>query len=152
MTRIHQIAAGIFLLSGAVVVYLSLELNYYSADFGPGPGFFSFWLGILLMATSLVDIVNTHRQPQEPLPQGFIPDGGGVRRILSIVGALGAVLCLIKPLGFNLTVFLFSIFLLRSTGRQAWWATVVISLSGSLGTFYLFRQLQVFLPTGFLGF
>lgn len=151
MTRIYQIASAIFLLLGAVVVYLSLDLSY-GADYGPGPGFFSFWLGILLIGISVADIINTSRRLREPLPHGFMPSREGLWRIFSIVGALGAVIFLIKPLGFNLTIFLFSVFLLRSTGKQSWWTTIAISLVGSFGTFYLFRQLNVFLPTGFFGF
>ena len=151
MIRIYQIAEAIFLLLGAVVVYLSLGLSY-SADYGPGPGFFPFWLGILLIVISVADVIKTSRRPREPLPEGFIPSRDGVWRIFSLVGALGAVIFLIKPLGFNLTILLFSVFLLRATGKQSWWTIIAISLIGSFGTFYLFRQLNVFLPTGFLGF
>ena len=150
MTRLYQIVSVIFLALGALVIMLSLDLSY-SADYGPGPGFFSFWLGILLILLALVDIVGLTRAPRVPLPERFIPGKDGVRRILFIVGALVAALLLLQPLGFPLTILLFSLFLLRTMGRQSWWATAVISLIGSFGTFYLFRLLQVSLPAGFLG-
>jgi len=150
MTRLYQIVSVIFLALGAFVITLSLDLSY-SADYGPGPGFFSFWLGILLILLALVDIVGLTRAPRVPLPERFIPGKDGVRRILFIVGALVAALLLLQPLGFPLTILLFSLFLLRTMGRQSWWATAVISLIGSFGTFYLFRLLQVSLPAGFLG-
>ena len=151
MTRLYQIAAILFLALGAFVIYLSLELSY-SADFGPGPGFFSFWLGVLLILLAVVELVGLHRRSRELLPEGFLPDRRGLRRIFSIIVSLVAALLLMQPLGFTLTILGLSLFLLRAMGGQAWWATAIISLCGSFGTFYLFRLLQVSLPTGFLGF
>ncbi len=151
MTRIYQTVAVIFMAFGALVICLSLDLSY-SADFGPGPGFFPFWLGVLLILLGLVEIVGTTRRPREPLPPGFMPDRAGIKRILFISGSLVAAIFLMKPLGFSLTIFLFGIFLLRTMGRQPWWATIAISLIGSFGTFRLFRLLQVSLPTGPWGF
>jgi len=150
MTRLYQTVAVIFMVFGAFVLYLSLELSY-SADYGPGPGFFSFWLGILLILLGAIDFIGTTRRPRETLADGFIPDRPGLRRLLFISASLVAVIFLMKPLGYTLTILPFSIFLLRTMGRQPWWATMIISLAGSFGTFQLFRALQVPLPVGFLG-
>jgi len=150
MTRLYQIVAIIFAAFGVFVLYLSLDLSY-SADYGPGPGFFSFWLGILLILLGGIDLIGTTRRPREPLPEAFIPDRPGLRRLLFISASLVAVIFLMKPLGYTLTILPFSIFLLRTMGRQPWWATMIISLAGSFGTFQLFRALQVPLPVGFLG-
>ncbi len=68
-----------------------------------------------------------------------------------VLGALLASLLLMKTLGFSLTILGFSIFLLRALGRQPWWITLVLSVVGSFGLFYVFDQLQVMLPTGILG-
>ncbi len=54
-------------------------------------------------------------------------------------------------MGYSLTMFLFCGFLLRVLGKQPWWLTAILTLLGSFGTAYLFRQLQVMLPRGFLG-
>jgi putative tricarboxylic transport membrane protein len=147
MTRVYQTVAVVFIAFGVFVIGLSLDLSY-SADFGPGPGFFSFWLGILLIVLGLIDLITTSRRPREALPAGFIPDGTGVKRIFFVAGSLVASIFLMPRLGFTLTIFLFSIFLLRTMGRQAWWATLAISGIGSFGTFSLFRLLQVSLPSG----
>lgn len=153
MNRINAIIWGVLLAFGAFVVHESLDHKYYGSDFGPGPGFFSFWLGILLILLSLVQIVMTWRRPAEPLPVGFIPNGEGIRRMLFVLGALTASLLLMKFLGFGLTMLVFCIFLLRSLGqRQSWWLTLTLAVVASFGTFYLFRLLQVILPRGFLGF
>jgi hypothetical protein len=152
MSRVNYIVWGVLLAFGAFVVRESLKHHYYGSDFGPGPGFFSFWLGILLMVLSLVQIVMIYRRPAEPLPDGFIPSREGIKRMLSIMGALTASLFLMEYLGYSLTMMGFCIFLLRRLGRQPWWLTLVLAVVASFGTTYLFGLLQVMLPKGFLGF
>jgi hypothetical protein len=153
MRRVHTIVWGVLLAFGVFVVHESLDHNYYGSDFGPGPGFFSFWLGILLMVMSLVQIVMIYRRPGEPLPDGFIPTRDGVKRILYIMGALMVSLLVMKTLGFSLTMLVFCVFLLRMLGvRQSWWITLTLAVVASFGTVYLFGLLQVALPKGFFGF
>jgi putative tricarboxylic transport membrane protein len=152
MSRINTVVWGVLLAFGAFVVRESLDHNYYGSDFGPGPGFFSFWLGILLIALSVIQIVMIYRRPANPLPAGFVPNREGIKRILSIVGALIAALSLMNILGFSLTMMGFCIYLLRRLGHQSWWLTLVLAVVGSVGTTYLFGLLQVMLPKGLLGF
>jgi putative tricarboxylic transport membrane protein len=152
MKRVNYVVWGLLLPFGAFIVHESLDHNYYGSDFGPGPGFFSFWLGILLMVMSFVQIVMTYRRPADPLPVGFVPNREGIKRMLYVMGALAASLLLMNIFGFSLTILIFCIFLLRTLGqRQSWWLTLTLAVAGSFGTFYLFRLLQVTLPRGFLG-
>lgn len=152
MSRVNYIVWGTLLAFGGFVVRESLKHRYLGSDFGPGPGFFSFWLGVLLMVLSLAQIVMAYRRPAESLPDGFIPNRDGVNRMLSIMGALVASMFLMDYLGFSLTIMAFCIFLLRRLGRQSWWLTLVLAVVASFGTTYLFSLLQVMLPKGFLGF
>jgi putative tricarboxylic transport membrane protein len=152
MRRVDTIVWGVLLAFGAFVIRESLYHHYYGSDFGPGPGFFSFWLGILLMVLSLIQIILSWRRPAEPLPAGFVPNRDGVNRMVSIIGALVAAQLLMTILGFSLTMMGFCIYLLRRLGRQPWWLTLVLAVVASFGTTYLFGLLQVMLPKGFLGF
>jgi putative tricarboxylic transport membrane protein len=152
MSRVNALVWGLLAAFGVFIVHESLDHNYYGSDFGPGPGFFSFWLGILLIVLSLIQIVMIYRRPAEPLPDGFIPDREGVKRMLSIMAALIASLLLMNVLGFSLTMMGFCIFLLRRLGRQSWWLTLILSAVAGFGMAYLFALLQVMLPKGFLGF
>lgn len=150
MTIVDRISWSLLGLFGVFVVYESLQIKYYGSDFGPGPGFFSFWLGVLVVALSTVEIGRTIGK-RVPLPADFFPTGSGVVRIACLLGALVAVVFLLTRLGYSLTMFLFCGFLLRVLGKQPWWLTVVLTLAGSFGTAYIFRQLQVILPGGWLG-
>lgn len=152
MSRVNYIVWGLLGCFGVFIVYESLGHKYYGSDFGPGPGFFSFWLGIILTILSVGQIIVTWRRPAGPLPDGFLPDREGLRRMAAVVGALVAVVALMPYLGFALTTTAFCIFLLRALGRQPWWLTLLLSLIAGFGTFYIFGLLQVMLPKGFLGF
>jgi putative tricarboxylic transport membrane protein len=151
VTRLEQAAGLVLIAFGAFVVYLSLELTYYS-DVGPGPGFFSLWLGVVLVLLAAVDLVGATRAPRRPLPAGFLPDRQGTGRLAAIVLALVVAVPLLLPLGFPLTIFVFSVFLLRVVAVQRWWVTLVIAAGAGFGTFWVFRQLQVMLPAGPLPF
>ena len=150
MSRVNRIVWGVFLLFGGFVIYESLQLSYYGTDFGPGPGFFSFWLGVLVIVLSVVEIGRTLRV-SDPVPEGFLPTRQGVKRILSLLGALAACIFLMNPLGYALTTLAFCIFLLRTLAGQSWWLTLLISFGSSFGLLHVFRTLQVFLPTGWFG-
>ena len=150
MSTVNRIAWGALLLFGVFVIYESVQINYYGSDFGPGPGFFSFWLGVLVIGLSVLEIGRSFRTC-EPLPAGFFPDRAGLVRIGYLLGALVASVLLMERLGYSLTMFLFCGFLLRVLGRQPWWLTLVLTVLGSFGTAYIFRRLQVILPGGVLG-
>jgi putative tricarboxylic transport membrane protein len=150
MSTVDRISWFALLLFGVFVIYESLQIKYYGSDFGPGPGFFSFWLGILVVGLSVIEIGRSFRQ-SVPLPADFFPDRAGVGRIACLLGALMAVVLLLDRLGYSLTMALFCLFLLRTLGKQPWWLTVVLTLVGSFGTAYIFRLLQVILPGGILG-
>jgi putative tricarboxylic transport membrane protein len=150
MTIVDRISWSLLCLFGVFVIYESLQIKYYGSDFGPGPGFFSFWLGVLVVALSAIEVGRTFGK-RVPLATNFYPPKAGVARIACLLGALVAVVFLLTRLGYSLTMFLFCGFLLRVLGRQPWWLTVVLTLLGSFGTAYIFRQLQVILPGGILG-
>jgi hypothetical protein len=150
MTTVDRIAWGALLLFGGFVIYESLQINYYGSDFGPGPGFFSFWLGILVVGLSIAELARGLRKRQA-LPAHFFPDRGGLIRMACLMGALFAVVPLLPRLGYSLTMLVFCTFLLRALGRQPWWLILLLALAGSFGTALVFRELQVLLPRGIVG-
>src|SRR5512137_387079 len=111
MSIVDRVAWSALLLFGVFVVYESLQISYYGSDFGPGPGFFSFWLGVLVVGLSVIEIGRSFRNTL-PLPADFFPDRAGVVRISCLLGALIASVPLLGRLGYSLTMFLFCGFLL----------------------------------------
>lgn len=152
MQRVYQITGVVLLVFAAAVVYGALRLRYYTS-LGPGPGFFSFWLGLTLGLLAVLMIAQTLTGPRERLPFDFVPDRAGALRIGAVLLSLLAAALLMERLGFCLTMLGVLVFLLRSLGGFGWLATAATALVGSFGVYYVFvKWLLVPLPSGIFGF
>jgi putative tricarboxylic transport membrane protein len=146
MQRIHQVSALIFMALSGYMMWESWELEYYT-PVGPGAGFFPFWLGVVMGAMSLTWLVQVSRPAGKPEEGKFFPDFKGRLQIISMITALVLTSLLIELLGFQLTVFLFFIFMLLFIGKQSIWMSLVISVISSVGVYHVFvRFLDVRLP------
>jgi putative tricarboxylic transport membrane protein len=146
MQRICQTTALCFVALSAFVVWESWNLEYYT-KLGPGGGFFPLWLGVVMGGLSLAWLVQVSGRKGSPKDAAFLPERGGIVRILSTVVALVAMAGFMNLLGFQLTMFLFLVFLLMVLGRQAIWVTLVAAFLGSVGMYHLFGSyLDVSLP------
>ena len=146
MRRANQVTSGLFLAVGLYVLLEAVNLEYWS-PLGPGPGFFPFWLGFSLSVLTIGWFIKSTRESGEPLPEDFFPDRYGAIRVVSIVAALIVLAFLFEVIGFQVTMFSFLLFLLIALGRQPLPLTLVLSLAGSFGTYYLFtKYLDVQLP------
>ena len=146
MHWVYRIGGLSFVALSAFVVLESWNLEYYT-NLGPGPGFFPLWLGVVMGGLSLAWLVRVSGRSEMAKASAFLPQRGGLVRILSILAALAAMSGLMNLLGFQLTMFLFLVFLLMVLGRQALWLTLVMALIGSIGVYRLFgAYLDVPLP------
>jgi putative tricarboxylic transport membrane protein len=150
MQRIHQISALCFIALSGFVVLASMKMEYYSA-LGPGPGFFPFWLGLVLGGVSLIWLIQVSRPSGRPKDGAFLPEKEGVLQIVSILLALSANAFFMGIIGFQLTMFLFMVFLLRVLGRRSLWMTLIIAVVCSVGVYHVFGgYLDVQLPVASL--
>jgi putative tricarboxylic transport membrane protein len=150
--RVYQIAGLALLALAAAVVYGALQLRYYTS-LGPGPGFFSFWIGIVLGLLAIIMIAQTLREAPEKLPWDFVPDRTGWLRIGTVFLALLFATLGLERLGYCLTMFAVFVLLLRSLGSYGWLPTMAAAAVASFGTYYIFvKWLSVPLPAGILGF
>jgi len=152
MRRVYQVASIVAILFGVFVVWQSHAMTLYT-ELGPGPGFFPFWLGLVFILLSVIWLLQVSLQPQPPLEAGFFPDRQATLRILSIVVAMSAFVLLAGVIGFQLSMFAFLMFLFIALGRQNLALTLVVSIVGSFGVYYLFHSLlEVELPTASIEF
>jgi putative tricarboxylic transport membrane protein len=149
--RAVRLGTALFLLAlASYVFYESFELQYYT-QLGPGPGFFPRWLaGGLALCAIAMGVQSGFRT--EPLPDDFLPGRAGAARIGAVLVALIAVVLLLEPLGFRLTMLAVYLGLLIALGRRGWLLTPTVALAGSFGVYHVFVQwLRVPLPVGLLG-
>ena len=152
MRRTYQIAGTLFLIFAAFVAYQAMQLRYYTS-MGPGPGFFSFWLSLILGGLAIAMILGATFGQPEPMPEDFFCGRGGYLRIGSIILALLFSIFLLEPLGYPLSMLAVCGFLLGYLGRKGIVLTALLSLVSSFGVYYVFdRLLGVPLPRGVLGF
>jgi putative tricarboxylic transport membrane protein len=146
MQRIHQSTAVVFVAFAAFVMWQSWGLEYYT-KLGPGPGFFPFWLGVVMGGLSLIWLVQVSRRAGRPKDAAFLPERSGILRILAILAALAVMSAVMDWLGFQVSMFLFLVFLLRVLGQQTLWLTAVVAVLGSVGVYHVFGgYLDVQLP------
>ena len=151
MTPRHFIL-GIVLLAVAVMAgQEAVQLTYWTA-LGPGPGFFPFWLAVVLGVLSLLLCVRSLPALRLGKGEGALPDRDVMVKMAIVIGALGGVVVLLEPLGFRLTMLAMYLLVLYGLGRRDLLLSPLIALLGSFGAFHVFTQwLAVPLPTGIFG-
>ncbi len=112
----------------------------------PQPGFFPLVGSVLLLAFSIVVIVRGCRGAERARMSG-----GNLWRPFPLVAVLLVLAPAMDLLGYVVSSFITSAFVLRIMGVKSWWITVVTGLCLSVGTYLLFdKLLGVELPVGFL--
>ena len=148
MKRPYQITASILFVLSTLIIYESLQLKYYT-PLGPGPGFFPFWLSLCLAVLSLVMFYQASFKKSDPRVEDFIDSRLGYMRALCICVAWIWAAAMLERLGYRLTMLIFFPFLLLTLGRVRWHMIVLITLLGSIVTFYVFSiKLSAPLPVG----
>ncbi len=146
MRRASQLLGIAFIAMGVYAAVQAQEMTLFT-EIGPGSGFFPFWLGIILAVLSTVWLVQITFRPFETDGEPFLPDRAGMARIFAIIAALFFFTFLAELVGFQFTMLAFLFFLLLVLGRRSLPITLAISIAGSIGVYYVFKQyLDVQLP------
>ncbi len=156
MRKPSLIAGIVFFVFSVLVMLVSWSMEYYS-PIGPGPGFFPFWLSMILSLLSIIWIVQVTQckgnseKPNEDAE--VLPRRSGLLRLLGIVGALGFLIAFMEPMGFQLPMFAFLVFLLYALGKVKPLTTLIVAAVGSFGLFHVFTLLlDVQLPLSAIPF
>lgn len=151
MKRPHQVCGTMIVALSTWMALESLRLKFYTS-IGPGPGFFPFWISVLVGAMGAAMAYQATFGRSDPMPADFYPSRVGFMRMVSILGALVWTVVMMNLLGFRLTMLVFFLFLLFVLGRVNPLIAICIAVFGSFGGYYLFDQwLLVPLPMGLFG-
>lgn len=141
----RAMALGLVML-GAWAAREATGMVYYT-PVGPGPGFFPFWLGMLLAVLGGTILIASVFGSLPELESGLVPHGAPSLRMAATLAAVAAFALLVERLGFVLTMFAVLLGLLRLNGVRRWSTVIPMALGGSLGIGYAFSEwLSVFLP------
>jgi hypothetical protein len=138
--RIFQLTILIFLLIGLFLLFEGWKLGV-SGMYGPGPGMFAAVIGVALTAVAAVWLARiSFGGGAADLPH-VSGDRSGIRRVGMVVAALIGFALLLRPIGFNLSMFVLLLLLLLGFGRDRVPLKFVIALLASFGTHYVFESL-----------
>ena len=150
---IDRAFAGALLLLGLYIIWNALEYGYTRGT-TPGPGFFPFWIGLLL---TIFSAVNLGRSLSGAEVVDSLFDAAGFYKALAILSAVGAFIVLTPFIGLLTgTARLIPVvaFVIRRRWTTRFAATILsIALIFPVVCYFLFAvYLQVPLIEGPLGF
>ncbi len=161
--RLANYAAALVVASlGITAIALSRNLSY-GAEYGPGPGFLPFWLGVVLVILSAF-IVRDARSDAAGGADADRDEAGsgsallpraedGRKPWLILFGSTIALALLFQPLGLLLSTALFMLVTVRWIARRSWLSTVVFAAVTPIALYVGFvRLLAVPLPLDPPGF
>ena len=140
--------AAVFLLLGAIVIFDSVRLGARWAEDGPQPGYFPFYLGILICASSAVNFGRALVRLRGEANKPFV----GVEQlklVLSVLVPSAIFAGMIGWLGIYVSAVVFVGFFMRWLGKYAWWKLAAVALGNSTFFYLIFEVwFKIPLPKG----
>src|SRR5688572_5133289 len=119
--------AALFFAIGAVVVYDSVRLGFgWQEVHGPRPGYFPFYIGLLICIASLVNIVAALRVPAAQ-NKAFV-EVGQLKMVLTVLIPTAIYAALVTWIGIYVASALFIGFFMRWLGKYPWWKVLAVSV------------------------
>ena len=147
MIKADRVGGILTFCLGIVFVHQGIQL-YPGTDGAPGSGFFPMWVGVCLMALSLLLLI---RPLGSKTMDEVIPQREEGKRVLLTLVILVMYTLLLKSLGFIIATFLLFLILLQLFERGRWGVAIAISLAAVLGSYWLFvKFFDLVLPGGLL--
>ena len=140
--------AALFFLLGAIVIYDSVRHGIgWQEVHGPQPGYFPFYLGLIICASSLVNIVRALMiRPQAD--KAFV-EVGQLALVLTVLIPTAIYAALVGWIGIYLASILFIGFFMRWLGKYPWWKVAAVSLCTAVVLYLIFEMwFKVPLPKG----
>jgi len=139
--------SALFLLAGALVIYDSVRLGSSWGNDGPGPGYFPFYVGLIMTAASLVNLARgVMIRPQNN--KTFVL-AGQLKMVLTVLVPTALYASAVGWIGIYLSSVLFIGFFMRWLGKYAWWKVAAVSVGVVVALYFIFEiWFQVPLPKG----
>ena len=147
-TRAVEIGvAALIVLFGLVVVIDSYRLGARWGDDGPQPGYFPFYVGLLICISGVAILVRGWRNAA--LSGESFVSREELKKILTVLAPTVVYVSLIAYLGFYLTSTLYIAYFMWQLGKYAWIKIVPVAVGVSVVFFLIFEiWFSVPLPKG----
>ncbi|HTQ78189.1 MAG TPA: tripartite tricarboxylate transporter TctB family protein [Burkholderiales bacterium] len=131
------IVAAAFFLLGAIVIYGSVRLGAKWDANGPQPGYFPFYVGLIICISSMINFARGLRIRGER-NTSFVSTGA-LRQVLSVLVPTAVFAALVGWLGIYVSGTLFIGLFMRWLGKYAWWKVALIAVGTSVAFFFIFE-------------
>jgi putative tricarboxylic transport membrane protein len=140
------VVAALFFALGALVIYDSVRLGRGWAADGPRPGYFPFYVGLIICVSAVANIL---RAVMAGGPDKAFVEMGQLKAVLSVLVPASVYVGLVTWIGIYVSSALFIAFFMRWLGKYDWWKLALVSV-GTVVVFFLIFELwfKVPLPKG----
>jgi len=142
------VEAGIALLIalfGAVVIAGSLKAGINWGAEGPRAGFFPFYVGIFIIASSAVNLLHALRDGDD----GLFAEWGQLRQVMSVVVPTAIYVGAMPFTGLYVASIVFIGWFMRWLGKYSWLTVLAVAFGMPIVTYFIFeRWFLVPLPKG----
>ena len=135
MGAANAITATVLMLLGGVVIFDAHRLGTGWGTDGPKSGFFPFWLGVILVATCFLILVQSRRERAS----GPFVTRAQLIPVLKVLAPATATVLLMQFVGLYVSAALYLAFYMRLVGRHTWLVVVTIALLVPVVTFLVFE-------------
>lgn len=141
------VAALVFLL-GAIVIYDSVRLGFgWHEVHGPRPGYFPFYIGLIMCVASLVNVARALMVRGED-NKTFV-EVGQLKLVLAVLVPTAVYAALVTWIGIYVPSVLFIGFFMRWLGKYPWWKVAAVGLGTVVALYLVFEKwFKVPLPKG----
>ena len=140
--------AALFFVLGAIVITDSVRLGFgWQEVHGPRPGYFPFYIGLIICIASLVNAVLALRVPAAQ-NKTFV-EVGQLKMVLSVLIPTAIYAALVTWIGIYVSSVFFIGFFMRWLGKYPWWKVVAVSVVTAVVFYVIFEKwFKVPLPKG----
>ena len=142
------LVAALFFAVGVVVVYDSVRLGFgWQEVHGPQPGYFPFFIGLIICVASLINIARALALRPER-NKAFVY-AGQLKLVLAVLVPAAVYVAAVAWIGIYAASFLFIGFFMRWLGAYPWWKVAAVSAAAVAVFFLIFEKwFLVPLPKG----
>ena len=140
--------AALFFLLGAIVMYDSFRLGMgWQEVHGPQPGYFPFYVGLIICASALVNLVRgLIIRPERD--RTFV-EVGQLKLVLTVLVPTAVYAALVGWIGIYVSSILFIAFFMRWLGKYPGWKAIAVSFTTAVVFYLIFEAwFKVPLPKG----
>ena len=140
--------AALFFIFGAIVITDSARLGIgWQAVHGPRPGYFPFYVGLLICISAVVNFVLALRVAPEK-SKTFVKVGQ-LKLVLTVLIPTAIYAAAVTWIGIYASSAVFIGFFMRWLGKYAWWKVVLVSVATVVVFYFIFEiWFKVPLPKG----